>query len=463
MDFKKTKIFAIFSLFSLVIPNLVLAFTFDKNYLLSDSELYSCNLKTEQAVQNFLEEQGSCLADYEVEEERASKIIANAYRAYNISICWILTTLQKEQSLITSSAARSERALNFAMGFACPSGGTCDERYSGFKKQVESAAWQIRNRYLVYPENYSFQKGEETKTEDGEIVRPRNIATAVNYNYTPVVGDGVTRGGNYIFVASWYKWRNWFSLTHPAGNLLQAQGARAIYLTIYNEDEEQVEKMLITNRAVFLARGYSDSQVIAVDKSEIDGYPNSEFRMTYPDGTLVKGLGPAIYAIENNRRRHIANIQVLKQLGYSAKEARKISEEELASIPGGPAITDGSRKLDGTLIKTRDNPAIYILDYGKRRHIAEWNVFKANGYSWNKVKIISEEEMASCPQGKPMVLNDGLIVKASGRPSVWVAEYGRLRLVANLETFKSLGYKWSWVKTVSGKYLDSVPKGERIE
>ncbi|MFA4880890.1 MAG: hypothetical protein WC650_04690 [Candidatus Doudnabacteria bacterium] len=459
----KTKIFSILGIFSLVIPNFVLAFDFDKNNLLSDNELYSCNLRTEKEVQRFLEAQGSCLADYTVEDASAAKVIANAYRDYEISTCWLLTTLQKEQSLIKSAAARSARALDYAMGFACPSGGACDERYKGFQKQVESAAWQIRNRYLEYPENYTFQVGKEAKTEDGEIVKPKNIATAVNYNYTPVVGDGINHGANRNFVLLWQGWRNWFLLSHPAGNLLRAQGGQAIYLTTYNEEEERVEKMLITNLAVFKARGYSNSQIIAVDQSEVDGYPNSGLRMTYPNGTLVRGSGPAIYVVENNRRRHIASMKVLKDLGYKMSDIRKISDTELASIAGGPAAESGGKKIDGTLIRTKKNPAIYVLDYGKRRHIAEWNVFQANGYFWKDVKIISEEEMASYPTDKQMVLNDGIIVQAKGRPGIYAAEYGNLRPIKNLETFKSLGYKWAWVKTVSAQYLDSVPKGETLE
>lgn len=458
----KIKIFFLLLFFTIFIPNLTYALSFDKNYLLSDSDLYSCNLKTTAAVQRFLESENSYLATYEGNGDKASEIIANAYNENRISTCWILTTLQKEQSLITSREPRSERALNFAMGFACPSGGTCDERYSGFKKQVESAAWQIRNRYLIYPELYSFQVGKEMETEDNQIVSPRNIATAVNYNYTPVVGDGVTRGGNYNFVASWQKWLSWFSTVHPAGNLLQAGGFKAIYLTVYNEEEERVEKMQITNWAVFLARGYSASQIIKVDQSEIDSYRNSELKITYPNGTLVRGSGPAIHAIENNRRRHIASLEVLKALGYSWGEVRKISDQELASIPGGEALRDASKKLDGTLIRTKTNPAIYILEEGRRRHIAEWNVFKANGYSWDKVRIISEEEMATYPGGKLMVLNDGLLVKSPDRPGIWISEAGKLRAVSNINTFNNLGYKWSWVKTVSSKFLDSMLKGEPL-
>lgn len=459
----KIKIILFASLVTLILPTAGQAVSFDKNYLLSDGDLYNCNLRSAASVQRFLESENSCLADYSDDDQRASEIIAGAYHDYNVSTCWTLTTLQKEQSLITSREARSERALNFAMGFACPSGGSCDERYSGFKKQVESAAWQIRNRYLVHPESYSFQKGKETETEDGHVVKPRNIATAVNYNYTPVVGDGVNHGGNYNFVLSWNKWLSWFTTVHPAGNLLQAQGSKAIYLTVYDEEEDETQKMLVTNWPVFVANGYTYSKVIQVDRSEVDSYRNTTLRMSWPNGTLVQSSGPAIYAMENNRRRHLASAAVMKGLGYTMRDVEKISDQEMQTIPGGPGILDTSKKLDGTLIRTKDNPAIYILENGKRRHIAEWNVFKANGYSWSDVRIISNQEMNSYPGSKSMDLNDGLIVKSSDRPGVYVAENGKLRAVNNISVFNNLGYKWGWIKTVSSQFIDSVPKGAALE
>lgn len=459
----KIKLLPLCAIFTFLFPNLVFAFDFDKNNLLADSELKSCNLKTESQVQRFLKDQGSCLADYTVDDDPAAKIIAGAYQEYGVSTCWLLTTLQKEQSLITRSSARSERALDFAMGFACPTGGNCDVRYKGFKKQVESAAWQIRNRYLENPESYTFQKGKQSKTEDGEMVRPKNNATAVNYIYTPVVGDGVNYGGNYNFVLYWNKWRNWFFLSHPSGSLLRADGGKAIYFTVYNSEEDRVEKMMVTNLNVFKARGYSMSQVISVDQGEVDGYPNSQIRMSYPNGTLVKGIGPAIYVIENNRRRNIASPKALKDLGYSAAQAKKISDSELTSISGGAAIVSGSRKIDGTLIRTKFNSAVYILDYGHKRHIADLSVFKANNYSWNNVKIISDAEMNSYPSGDSMILDDGILVKAQGKPTIYISENGLLRAIKSNEAFKSLGYKSSWVETVSAKFIDSSLKGESLE
>jgi len=91
----KTKICVFLGFLILLIPSFVFAFDFDKDYLLSDSELYSCNLKTESQVQRFLNSENSCLANYTVDEDKAAGVIAGAAKEYEVSTCWILTTLQQ--------------------------------------------------------------------------------------------------------------------------------------------------------------------------------------------------------------------------------------------------------------------------------------------------------------------------------------------------------------------------------
>ena len=274
-------------------PVIVIAFSFDKNNLISDADLEKCNIISSSHVQNFLEQNGNFLAGYSPDGQKASEIIANSAKNYNISTCWILATLQKEQSLITMVSPEQGR-LDWAMGFACPSSGGCDQRYKGFKKQVESAAWQIENGYRKHPDWYSFQTGKTTKTEDGQEVTPKNFATAANYNYTPVVGPP---GGNYLLVKAWSDWRTSFATKHPAGALLKAKGGKAIYLTVWEEDE--VKKALVTNLTAFKANGYDLSRVIETSQSEIDGYANTSVKISYPDTTLVKGSCSAVYFIEN--------------------------------------------------------------------------------------------------------------------------------------------------------------------
>jgi len=451
------KYFIIFvCIFALIFPAFTKAFSFDKNYLMSDDELNSCNIKDESHVQKFLEEKGSFLASYSPDGQSAARIIAREAEHYNVSACWILATLQKEQSLITIKDPEQGR-LDWAMGYACPSGGGCNPKYKGFEKQVRSASAQIEEGYRQNPENYTFQVGKETKTEDGEIVKPKNFATAANYNYTPVVGPP---GGNYLLVKAWSDFGGAFVLKHPAGFLIKRQGSGAIYLTVYEDD--QVKKSLITNLNTFKAQGFSMGKVITVAKAELDSLPNSIIKISYPDGMLIKGSGTAIYAMDQGRRRHIASPQVAKQVGLSLQKTKKISDAELTEIPGGPKLSNGSQKISGTLVKTKNSSAIYYVENGKLRHITDMTVFKANNYSFNDVEIISDQELKSFKAGASMSLKDGTIIKNKEKPGIYISENGRLKLVRSMNTFKNLGLQMGWVKTVSQKFIDISPRGEGI-
>ncbi len=99
----------------------------------------------------------------------AGKVISHAAQAYNISPKVLLTTLQKEQSLVTGSAGCSTLAYAAATGYGCPDGGTTHS-YSnvnlyaingtmvtsvtgtcvnsaqkvGFSQQVIHAAWLLK-------------------------------------------------------------------------------------------------------------------------------------------------------------------------------------------------------------------------------------------------------------------------------------------------------------------------------
>lgn len=144
----------------------------------------------------------------------------------------LLTTLQKEQSLITATGSYSqnssdytnatypsnEYALSWAMGYGVPDSGGKNGVYRGFYMQVMYAAWQLRldtqcadGDTSQWPgfEGYSLCGGKytvgQTRNIDGTNVTPQNGATDALYNYTPHFS------GNQHFVTLY---EQWFSPVH---------------------------------------------------------------------------------------------------------------------------------------------------------------------------------------------------------------------------------------------------------
>lgn len=75
----------------------------------------------------------------------AARIIYYTAQVYGVSPKVIIATLQKEQSLITDSNP-SARAINQAMGYACPTSGVCDSS-SSFFWQIDNGTWVMRFHY----------------------------------------------------------------------------------------------------------------------------------------------------------------------------------------------------------------------------------------------------------------------------------------------------------------------------
>ncbi len=207
---KKFVSYALIALFVLITigvkPGNVYGFKFDKDYLINDKVFVDYTSMNERDIEQFLQDNGSILAEYRQDGIPASKIIFDAAQKYRINPKVILTTLQKEEALITLRAY-SSYAINFAMGFHKP---------SNFKSQVYEGTKLLRDGYDFLAEKYGWKVGVPHRTEDNpkyinNIVIPENRATASLYLYTPYIGgyymsNGDYIGGNYNFVKIFNRW-----------------------------------------------------------------------------------------------------------------------------------------------------------------------------------------------------------------------------------------------------------------
>ncbi|HET7302149.1 MAG TPA: NBR1-Ig-like domain-containing protein [Candidatus Saccharimonadales bacterium] len=160
----------------------------------------------------------------------AAQIIYNAAQAYRINPQVILTTLQKEQGLITDDWPW-ENQYNYAMGYGCPDSSGCSTTYRGFFKQVDNAAWQFRY-YIDHPYAYNYWIGNyyvqynPNSSCGGSVINIQNAATAALYIYTPYQPNAASlnnlNGGSADSCSSygnrnfWYYFTTWFGSTQAA-------------------------------------------------------------------------------------------------------------------------------------------------------------------------------------------------------------------------------------------------------
>ncbi len=188
----------------------------------------------------------------------ASHIIYYAAQIYGISPKVILATMQKEQSLTTAPNPTTWQ-LTQAMGYACPTSGSCSTS-SSFPYQIDAGTWALRKHYerargnmtwwssesswvcgveksLYKPNLYPGQNVRfyDTNGTQYATVYINNAATSSMYCYTPHVYNnpqglynkptqgttGLYYSGSYNFV---YFYELWFGSTSagandPMGNL----------------------------------------------------------------------------------------------------------------------------------------------------------------------------------------------------------------------------------------------------
>ena len=141
--------------------------------------------------------------------DSVAAIIWKAANACGINPQVLLTTLQKEQGLITASGLRlNETRYTIAMGYACPDSANCDPTYFGFATQVYYAARQFRvyeaqpERFMTAPQREDFIPYAPGEACGGTPVFVETLATSNLYNYTPYQPNQSVLDGNYDACAS---------------------------------------------------------------------------------------------------------------------------------------------------------------------------------------------------------------------------------------------------------------------
>ncbi len=184
----------------------------------------------------------------------------------------------------------------------------------------------------------------------------------------------------------------------------------------------------------------------------------------YPNGTLLKGAGPAVYVMNGGLRRHIPNGFTFAANGYDWSRVINVSDSMLASVPLGNPLRDA--KGDGNLYRG-SGPAVWVTQGGTRRLIASATVLSNCGYGSDAIRTVSDAVLNSLATGPLLsaapcplpALPDGALIRGSGAPEVYVIRGGYKRHIPNLLTFSGLGFRWGNLDVVPASFAALVPAG----
>lgn len=421
---------------------------FTPNQIVSDSDMVAYDVLTVDQVKLFLKDQGGTLADYIDPETNlpAYQIIWQAGQDFKISPKFLITLIQKEQSLATDPSPKQSQ-YDWATGYSCY-GGVCLDIYRGLARQVQAAAKKFRS-YLddleipgKYQDNFycTFTKwclGKPKETQDRLVVLPQSKATAALYTYNPYRGntvvDGYKIGANYNF---WKIWQAWFKGPNnfwPDGSLLKTAARNTVYLV-----QNGLKRPFATFNA-FISR-FDPKDISIVSQAEIDNLPEGP-AIKFSQYSLLANPSKEIFLLVDDTLRKFSALEVFRTLGFNPEEVIEVSDEDLKSVLRGEDLTLSSSYPTGALIQDSKSGGVYFVQNGVKRPIFAKEILTAN-FPQKVILRGHTKELAQYQEGQPVKFKDGALVKAKNDDKVYVIASGQRWHIKDEAAFISRGYKW---------------------
>lgn len=441
------------------------AFTFHKDYLLSNPDLTDSSAMNVSRIDYFLQSSNGALKSVTDNDgtgaiKSASQLIAETSVRYALSPKFFLALIEKESGLVKSRQTASHDLIDFALGYGCPDGSGCSELYRGFARQLDAAGNRIRNGYLTDLATRGvtisgWGVGLTKRTSDGIDVTPQNEATASLYTYNPWVGaygGGDPRwGGNSLFAKIW---QEWFTLVYPDGSLLRVSGENGIWLI------RQGQRHPFHSRAAFMS-SFDLNHVTDVERFQLEAYPLGT-AIKYPEFSLLQAPSGGVYLLANGYKRAIMSRETFRQLGFNPEELIRVSWDELSLYPDGDKIDETSVYPTGTLLQSQESGGIYYIENGVRHSIWSREILR-NRYRYRKWTVTGQAEIDRYQAGDPVKFKDGEIVTSPTAGGVYLISNGEKRPIPSLGIFNQLGLKWANLIRTSDAALNIHPTGARID
>lgn len=112
------------------------------------------------------------------------------------------------------------------------------------------------------------------------------------------------------------------------------------------------------------------------------------------DGLVLKGSGPEVYVLADNKLRWISSLEAFEFFGYTWNQVHVVDDKFLDGFEKGRPIH--------VLLKCQTSPHIYRLENRQKRWIKDIDTLLAEGHTWEDVKFVSCDYLRSLPDGPPI-------------------------------------------------------------
>lgn len=433
---------------------------FNPHYILSDQEMRDADSMSYADILVFLAEKGGLNSCFDVDPidgllKSPAQLIDDAAKRYGINPKYILALLQKESGII-ETAKPTQKQKDWAAGYAlcdgCSRNSPLAQKYKGLGNQIDVGAgwvdWFFKNQETL---GRMIQPGE-TKVISKTKITPANLTTAALYNYTPHIQ------GNRLL---WSIWQRWFDadlgLKLPDGALVRNEKTGAVALIQNGKLRPVVSPSVLATR-------FAGRVVIDLNPYDFKGLEETIMGrpVRFPDLSLVKTEDGTIWLLVGEKRRKIASPQVFAAIGFNPEEVEDAVLEDIADYTEGEPLTEEAAAYPtGQLVQNQTTGGVYWAESGLKHPIWDRAVLAAN-FGGRKIKPLPPADLAMLMTADPIKLTDGVLVRTADEPAVFVISNGQRRPIVSEETFVAFGYDWKDVLVTARRVLELHPIGAPV-
>lgn len=218
----------------------------------------------------------------------------------------------------------------------------------------------------------------------------------------------------------------------------------------------------VSEEPVNNAPGVSNEQV-AEDQQTTPQDISYTYFATHPNGTLITSPNTqSVYLLENGKKRPIANVQIFEARGYHWNQIITIQDSELNLYSTGNPINTAP---DGSVFKGSTGN-IYVISDGAKRYVTGPDIFTGLGYVWSQIVSVSDSHLTLYADGDNLSITtthpNGTLVKATNGTSIYYLESGTKRGITTPEIFEANNFKWNRVISITQTELDTYTEGNPI-